>query len=142
MKIYTVFKVKDPKAKRKEFVLDRVYTNKVGAVNRVKRLHKYIGKFKVSINLKEFTTNELLRPYSDVFKYFSAFHKSKHQQTYILEKALHGQFNLKQVSDVLEKYDNKGALKVPGEQQLTIKLLKTKDSITKNQIITDTALIK
>jgi hypothetical protein len=82
MKIYLVFKIKDMTARRKEFILDRAYTTRYAAENRVEKLH---GDY-------------LFNP--------SEFVKSKIQQTYILEKALHGQFTEKQVKNAIEKSEN------------------------------------
>lgn len=68
MKVYLLFKLKDPKSKKKEFVVDKVFTSKTGAFTRELRLHK---------------NDPIIMQKGTILK-------SEHQETFVINKSLKG----------------------------------------------------
>lgn len=84
MKAYIVFRLKDPKAKKKEFIVDSIYTNLGSASIKMARIHK--------MSMAELITksvNNALKSRKPVKQVFV----TENQQTYIINKTIKGLIN-------------------------------------------------
>ena len=90
MKAFIVFKVKDIKARKKEFIADKVYTHFSAALRRENRLHNQPKKCG--------NTYRSLRVSQHPNKYGTdlsgAVVKSAFQQTYIIKTTIRGKVNI------------------------------------------------
>ncbi len=78
MKVYILFKVKDMKKKKKEWIIDNVYTSYWAARKRSMRLH----------GIKSLTALH------EIYDNWKHAHVSKVQYTYFINKSLKGQIKI------------------------------------------------
>lgn len=82
MKTYLLFRLKDPKAKKKEFIVDSVYTTLDGAFRRQERIHNCKEHVLILYNLNSKRKNNVI--------------VSPNQQTFIINKTLKGYIKSKE----------------------------------------------
>lgn len=85
MKTYLLFRLKDPKAKKKEFIVDSVYTTLDGAFRRQERIHNCKEHVLILYNLN-----------SKRNKQGDNVIVSPNQQTFIINKTLKGYIKSKE----------------------------------------------
>jgi hypothetical protein len=78
MKLYILFKVKDMSKKRKEFIIDNIYSTYKGAECRESRLHGFNNSHRCYMSCRNYLADG------------KPLLKTDTQQTYIIQKSLKG----------------------------------------------------